>query len=388
MDASKFILFVDDEENVLNSLYRSQYKWLAENNLKILRASNAHDTVRILGEKGKDIAVLVADQKMPHLRGSELSRVVAKKYPDTALIILSGHSDMEDMKDIVKSGAVAFMTKPWETEDLQMEIRRALTIYHLRRENRLNRIKEAEELRLGAEFQKSILNSPLPESDRISFNITYKPLSKTGVGGDYYDIIKLDESRYIVLTGDVSGHGLKTSFLAAVLKSIIFPDYIHNLENGTFSPSDFTGWLNQRVCDYLKDFPELFIAFSTALIDLSGNVLTLANAGQPPAYLLRNSEVIKLEQNQLVLGIESGFSYSEINVSLESGDRLIMFSDGIYPSGNESETYVESSFTDILKKNASRLHDHTRLLKDIRKAVGSGGIDDDITLVTTEITED
>ncbi|MDC7223525.1 MAG: fused response regulator/phosphatase [Spirochaetales bacterium] len=385
MEEKRYLLMIDDDESVLNALYRSLHKWVKIQGLEILKSSTARKTIDILHEKGPRIAVVLADQKMPDIKGSELSRVIAQKYPDTALIILSGNTDLEEMKDIVKSHVQSFISKPWETEDLKSEILQGLTLYELKRELRLNRLREEQELLMGGEFQKSLLKVTLPEDNRISFKVTVEPFSETGLGGDYYDIIPLDDSRLVILTGDVAGHGLKTSFLTAFLKIIIYPEYIKDYKTDPFSPALFTEWLNRRVCEFLKNFPEMFIAFSTALIDFSSSTLTLTNGGQPPVHLLREGESTCLDQNQLVLGCDPDFVYEEQKVPLEGGDGLVFISDGIYPSGMEESSYTPEDFNRILLNNRKRLNNHTALLDEIRETVAPHKIEDDLTLLTVQL---
>jgi serine phosphatase RsbU (regulator of sigma subunit) len=353
MMEQRTILFVDDEQDILSSIRRSLTKWLKTENLKIEIAASVHNALEIIRDNSEEIAVLVSDQRMPDLRGSELSNIVAKKYPDIVIIILSGHSDMGDISDIIRADVFSFLEKPWEINILQHEIIKALRVHLLRRDNRIIREKQAEELRLGMEFQKSILRVPLPSSTNITFNVTYKPSSETGVGGDYYDIIEQDPKHFIVLMGDVSGHGINTAFLTAVLKSIIYPGYIQNLHFQTFVPSRFLCWLNSRICRFLEKFPELFITFSAALIDLDDNKLILANAGQ---------------------------------FNIEQGEGLFFCSDGIYPSGNASAGFNIEGFKKVLKGNSSDIHDHKHIIKEMEDLTLHEVWDDDITIVTVVIS--
>jgi len=384
MSKEKVILFVDDEENILNSIRRSLKKWLNSQGLGMETASSAYSALTYLRENASSVAVIVSDQKMPDLEGSQLSKLVAEKYPDIAIIILSGHSDMSDVTEIVRAGVLSFMEKPWDIKVLQSEIIKALNIYNLRTENRKIRKRQAEELRLGREFQESLLKVTVPQSDCITIQTSYIPSSDTGIGGDYFDIIEQDPKHYIILVGDVSGHGVQTAFLTAVIKSLSYPVFIKNLNLQTFIPSIFLDWLNKELCSFLKEFPELFITFSAALIDLDENIMTLANAGQPPVFKISKTGVTSLEVPGLVLGVDKNFIYKEAQFSLETGDSLFFCSDGIYPSGNLSRAFTVGGFVEILKNNLERIHNHKKIIDEMAEL--SGEIwDDDITIVTTKI---
>ena len=114
MNKDKFILFIDDEQHILDALTRSLRKWLKEIKLEALTANSAHDAMEIITLHATNIAVIVCDQRMPDLNGSELTRIITKKSPDTTIIILSGHSTLDDMTDIISSGVFSFLQKPWD----------------------------------------------------------------------------------------------------------------------------------------------------------------------------------------------------------------------------------------------------------------------------------
>ena len=386
MIKEKIILFVDDEEYILNSLRRNLKKWMKTRGLKIETASSSYGALSFLKDNAHSVAVIVSDQKMPDLEGSKLSGIVAEKYPDIAIIILSGHSDMSDVSEIVKAGVLSFLEKPWDIKVLQNEIVKALDIYNLRTENRKNRIRQEEELRLGREFQESILDITIPESKFITFNTSCIPSSNTGIGGDYFDIIERDPKHFIVLAGDVSGHGIQTAFLTAVIKSISYPVYIKNLNVQPFIPSLFLAWLNKEICSFLKKLPEVFITFSAALIDLDNNTITLANAGQPPVFKIADTGVSTLEVPGLVLGVDKDFIFKENQFSIKQGDKLFFCSDGIYPSGNPSETFNIEGLTEVLKKNLRDIHNHKKIIEELSKLTGEEW-DDDITIITVDLKD-
>lgn len=378
----EIILLVDDEENVLHSIKRSLQRWLIENNLQLLSSTSVQNAINLVQEYDSLISVIISDQRMPVLRGSDLTAEIQKTNPDIPIIILSGHADLNDIKDIVASGAFSFIAKPWEAVTLQNEILKALEIHKLRKENSLIKSRNHDEIKMAAEFQKSILNVQLPPDDKISFKVTYQAVSDFGIGGDYYDIIALNGSQYLVLTGDVSGHGLKTSFLTAVLKSIIYPDYIRNIDASRFALNHFLSWLNKRMCDYLVKFPDLFITFAAALIDLEANRITVVNAGQPPVCLIRNESVLHVGGSGLVLGVDRNSAYGEDVHPLGNGEAVLFCSDGIYPSGIESGNYGIGDFNNILHNNFGDIHNHGKIIGDVAGKLTPGIINDDITLIT------
>lgn len=114
------LLLVDDETNILNALSRT----LRRDGYRILTATCADDALDILGRE--DVHVIVSDQRMPGSSGTEFLRKVKDIYPESMRIVLSGYTDLDAVTEAINQGAVyKFLTKPWNDEDLRMQIRGA-----------------------------------------------------------------------------------------------------------------------------------------------------------------------------------------------------------------------------------------------------------------------
>lgn len=125
------ILFVDDEDNVLNSLRRI----FLDENYKIRTASSAQKALAILEQE--PVQLVVSDHRMPGMTGAELLTLVREKYPETIRIMLTGYADVNSIMGAVKDGAVyKFITKPWNDEDLRLTVALALQQFVLIHENR------------------------------------------------------------------------------------------------------------------------------------------------------------------------------------------------------------------------------------------------------------
>ncbi|MDD2897140.1 MAG: ATPase, T2SS/T4P/T4SS family [Desulfuromonadaceae bacterium] len=125
------LLFVDDEENVLNALRRI----FMEENYTILTATSGQKALDILGKQ--PVQLIISDHRMPGMTGAELLKAVREKYHDTIRIMLTGYADVNSIMGAVKEGAVyKFITKPWNDEDLRLTVSLALQQYVLMHENR------------------------------------------------------------------------------------------------------------------------------------------------------------------------------------------------------------------------------------------------------------
>lgn len=140
------LLVVDDEPDNLDLLYRTFYR-----EFKVLRAENGPTALDILDREG-DIAVIISDQRMPMMSGTEFLSLTVSKYPDIIRIILTGYTDVEDLVEAINSGKVfKYVTKPWSDTELREVVKSAIDTHTLLR-------TRTEELRRTLQ-RESLLNA-------------------------------------------------------------------------------------------------------------------------------------------------------------------------------------------------------------------------------------
>ncbi len=124
------ILLVDDEESILRSLRRL----LRRENYEVITAGSGPDALTAMEECPAEL--IVSDQRMPGMTGTELLGEVRSRWPDTIRVILSGYSEINAIIDAVNDGEIyKYITKPWNDEELKLNIRRALEQYELKAQN-------------------------------------------------------------------------------------------------------------------------------------------------------------------------------------------------------------------------------------------------------------
>ena len=117
------ILLVDDEPNIVRALSRT----LRRDGYRILTANSPAEGLEVLAREAVD--VIVSDQRMPGMSGTEFLSMVRDMYPNTVRIVLSGYTDLTTVTDAINRGAIyKFLTKPWEDEDLRKHIREAFRV--------------------------------------------------------------------------------------------------------------------------------------------------------------------------------------------------------------------------------------------------------------------
>ena len=139
------ILCVDDEKNILNAIKRL----LRKEDFHVLTCSSGEEALDMMAKN--DVHLVLCDQRMPIMNGTTLLKKVKEKYPDVIRIILTGYTDVDSITDSINQGHVyKFFLKPWNDQNLKLEIRQALEQYDLVRANEeLHKkiVKQNEQLR-------------------------------------------------------------------------------------------------------------------------------------------------------------------------------------------------------------------------------------------------
>ena len=149
------LLLVDDEEGISASLFRL----LRRDGYTILRANSGQGGLELLAQH--KVGVIISDQRMPGMTGTEFLSKVKELYPDTVRIVLSGYTELNSVTDAINRGAIyKFLTKPWEDDLLRANVEEAFHRYEMKMENaRLAReLQEAngELLRINQELEKRV----------------------------------------------------------------------------------------------------------------------------------------------------------------------------------------------------------------------------------------
>lgn len=124
------ILIVDDEEAILETM-----SFTFDEDYDVLTATSARDALALL-DANAPVAAVITDQRMPEMTGVEFLAQVCERHPSTTRIILTGYADGEAMVRAINEGHVyAYVTKPWEPDDLKQLVHRAVELHRLRRTN-------------------------------------------------------------------------------------------------------------------------------------------------------------------------------------------------------------------------------------------------------------
>ena len=381
--SKEIILFVDDEESILKALKRELSAWAKAQQVELLFHSSPESARNVIEGQAENIAVVVSDLKMPSVGGTELLTEVKNRRPEIKTIILSGYSDTTQMIEAIESGIAAFLLKPWERDKLINRVEKALNGYRLQKNYSEYVHMLNEELRWAGELQKKLLEAEIPYSNKIDFAVTYEPLPNLHCGGDYYDIIPFDRDRYIILIGDVAGHGVKAAFITTMLKTMIYRGYIRRRVGKEFSPAAFLRWLNSQVCNQLQDFPDMLVTFFALLVDLPRRKLVYSNAGHFPFFLIhQDGSSTRCGVEGAGMGFEANLHYEEEEHELKPHDTAVFFTDGLLEYPGHSESITLDKLGEIIAENQTAADPHRKIIESVKGIMNSTQAYDDITLLS------
>jgi len=244
----------------------------------------------------------------------------------------------------------------------------------------LEKQKMEEELEIARDIQRNLLPHSVPQFS--NFEIAAVNISSKQVGGDYYDIITLDEDTFCTAIGDVSGKGVPAALLMANLQA-----FLKTTCKQGMMIDEATGLINDLISENTMDGK--FITFFWGIFDNLNKTLTYVNAGHNSPLLIRSGKIIKLEKGGIILGVMKTFvPYISEQVQLQKDDIIILFTDGITEAKNIDDEEFSDEKLEALALNLSP-EPAEKILNTIRNEVqqfAAGTIQsDDITLVVLKV---
>jgi len=233
------------------------------------------------------------------------------------------------------------------------------------------------EIEIAATIQRNLLPREGPKFRGVSFSAHFQPT--TSIGGDYYDVFNLDKTRLAVAIGDVSGHGLSTGLVMAMVKAAITT----LVEEGADETSLFHR-LNDLV--YRSTERRAFMTLAFTIFDLERGTIRHTNAGHLYPYLLRRDVAapVSIESPSLPLGVRANLTTHAVEVPLQEGDTVVYLSDGIVEAQDENgDPYGFDQLEALLAKETDRSPSAIRdaILDAIARHSGTRPADDDRTVM-------
>jgi sigma-B regulation protein RsbU (phosphoserine phosphatase) len=244
----------------------------------------------------------------------------------------------------------------------------------------LEKQKMEEDLLIARDIQRNLLPSTLPEYEK--YEIAALNVSSKQVGGDYYDVIPIDDEKFYIAIADVSGKGVSASLMMANIQA-----FLQIICRQDLKIDKATAIINDLVTANSSE--GRFITFFWGYINTKKNTLTYVNAGHNPPYIIRGDKFIKLTQGGMIFGVmKTIVPYIFEEVELKKDDVLILYTDGVSEALNlEFEEYSEQRLENVAKSlmNKSAKEILNGIKEDVQIFTQGNLQSDDITMIVIKV---
>jgi len=388
------ILIVDDSEDIRVLLRRI----LANAGYDVSEAAGGEEAFSRAGAIKPDLILL--DIVMPGMDGFAVCEELGRKglLTDVPVIFLSARSDTADKVRGLGAGGSDYITKPFDKAEVLARVENQLKIRRLtcelKRSNAKLTEKQAvldEDLRAAAGIQQSLLPRSVP--DIKSLAIAWKFMPSHVIGGDIFNVFRLDEDHVGIYMIDVSGHGVPSALITVSVSQVLQPNSGRVTKARTYEPPGYRITSPKRVMEALdSEYPmERFGKYFTIvylIINTRTGSLTYSNAAHPSPLIMRGDGTLEpLDKGGTIIGLDGRLPFEEEEKSLRKGDRVVLFTDGaVEYCNNSGEFFGEDRFHSLL--SGLRNEGVEALLDAVVAAIedfGKGAeFQDDITLVALE----
>ncbi|MBS0451399.1 MAG: SpoIIE family protein phosphatase [Proteobacteria bacterium] len=350
----------------------------------VLQAHDGLAAQKILREH-PEVALVLTDIMMPGMDGLELLRWGREAVPDTMWIVLSGLETFDSAVTAIRLGAFDFLPKSPRSEEMGVAVRNALERrqllaererLHLELQRKVRQLEETSEvLRRDLEraevIQRALLPRSPPPMEGFCIQAVYRPGQH--VGGDLYDVVRIGERHLAFYLADATGHGVTSAMLSVLFKQrLVLVDPATGL---ALAPAEVLAAVNRSICE-AHAAPGLFLTAVFGLLDTSESSLTLASAGHPPVLHARDGGQTRLiRRTGPALGLTPDAQFAQERLQLLAGDRILLYTDGLLPSGSEREL-------EMLQELLARpLVSAQELMADLHRQAPTGADRDDVTIL-------
>ena len=391
---SERIFIVDD--NVVNRKLLTAI--LKKEGYEILEAEDGEEAIELAFKEIPDLILL--DIMMPKKDGYEVCAELKgdNRTANIPIIFLSAKTQTEDKIKGLDLGGADYVTKPFDRGEVLARVKAQLKIAGLTKEvikanKELLEKQEAldEDLKAAAGIQRSRLPQDPPDAGIVDVAWQFMPCER--IGGDIFNIIRLDETHWGIYMLDVSGHGVPSALVAVSASQILNPQQGLLLKKAItpppfyeiVSPSEVLNLLDQ---EYPIERFNKFFTISYIVLNTEDKSIRYSNAAHPPPILLHeNGEIEMLDKGGTIIGMGGLLPFEEGKKQARAGDKLLIYTDGIVEyENNDGEFYGDERFhRELQRLNNRTISDLVDGIIDSMMDFGDNNTpQDDITLLGIE----
>jgi sigma-B regulation protein RsbU (phosphoserine phosphatase) len=386
------ILIADDQPDVLKALCLL----LKGHGYTTETATSPADLLDALGRSEFDLLLMDLNYARDTTSGREgldlLARLKALEGVPP-IVVMTGWASVGIAVEAMQRGVTDFVEKPWTNSQLLEVLSKQITLGRERRESARLAVQETQaqkvivtqfheqehEIAEARAIQEGFLPKEIPQL--AGYEIAAAWQSARVVGGDYFDVLPFDGEMCGLCIADVAGKGLPAALLMSNLQAAV-----RGLASPSLAPEDLCSRLNALLCRNIAS--DRFVTLFYAQLDGASRQLRYVSAGHnPPFVVRRDGSHERLRQGGIVLGIFANQTFKSDVTQLQSGDRLVLYTDGVTEACNsEDEEFGEDRLLQVLQENAAA--PAVEIQKKILQSVAQfshGAWQDDATLLVVAV---
>lgn len=323
------ILVVDDEPDLKPLVLQRMRREIRRGRFEFFFAGDGIEAIDVLSDVS-DIDMIITDINMPRMDGLTLLERIPDINPNTRSIVVSAYGDMNNIRTAMNRGAFDFVTKPLDFNDLRVTIDRTLRNLSEWRDavSSLERLTALQsELNVANQIQQSILPTQFPDGVEYQLYGSMEPARE--VGGDFYDVVRLENNCVGLAIADVSDKGVPAALFMMSSRTMMKGAAI-----GSQDPGEVLGMVNSMLAE--DNEAQMFVTVLYAVYDPETGRFTYSSGGHDTPLVVHpdgSSELLPLT-NGIVLGIMPDLEYQQDCVTLAPGDTIICYTDGVTEAMN------------------------------------------------------
>ena len=323
------ILVVDDEPDLEPLMMQRMRRAIRAGRYEFVFARNGVEALDRL-KRDKGIDMVLSDINMPQMDGLTLLEQIPRVVPNIRAVIISAYGDMKNIRTAMNRGAFDFVTKPLDFDDLQLTIDRTLQHIEEWREalkSRDHLVALQNELDVASKMQQSILPTTFPSGPHYRTFGTMQPARN--VGGDFFDVIRLENGRIGLAIADVSDKGVPAALFMMSSRTLL---------KGAAIGLDGPGAVLSDVNNLLLEGNEtgMFVTMLYAIYDPLTGELTYADGGHDPPLVVHadGASALLPLTGGIALGVMPDIQYRQETVQVAPGDTVVLYTDGVTEAMN------------------------------------------------------
>src|SRR5579883_1267866 len=321
------ILVVDDEPD-LESLVRQRFRrQIRDRELEFHFSHNGEEALQTLAKK-PEIDLVLSDINMPVMDGLTLLGKLNESSKTRKAVMVSAYGDMPNIRTAMNRGAIDFLMKPIDFEDMETTIRKTLDhVSHLKQSQQTQEqlVAIQQELGVAARIQQSMLPRKFPAfPERSDFKIHAEMVPAKEVGGDLFDFFLLDDTHLAFTVGDVSGKGVPAAMFMAVTRTLL-----RSTAQQGIAPGECLDYVNSTLASL--ETSAMFVTLLYGILDTRTGQVVYSNGGHNPPYTYSagNARLVVNQGDGMLVGMIPSATYRTLSLRLAPGEGLLVYTDGV-----------------------------------------------------------